>query len=131
MISSFDKNIRERLKDLLRNAYAPYSNFRVAAATVDEGGNVHYGVNVENQSFPVATCAEAGAIAALLVAGGKRIKKLYLLSDPNIEAVPCGACRQRLAEFGDEDTLIVTFRKDGDVSTFPLGKLFPHSFRFK
>jgi cytidine deaminase len=131
MISDFDKKVRERLRDLLHKSYAPYSNFRVAAAAVDEGENVHYGVNVENQSFPVATCAEAGAIAALLVAGGKRIKKLYLLSDPNIEAVPCGACRQRIAELGDEDTLIVTFREDGDVSPFLLKELFPHSFRFK
>jgi cytidine deaminase len=98
---------------------------------VDENDDVHYGVNIENQSFSMATCAEAGAIAAMHLAGGKEIKRLYLVSDPNIAVVPCGACRQRLAEFGDADTQITTFRKDGHQSTFRLSELFPHGFRYK
>jgi cytidine deaminase len=123
--------IRDRLEQLLTNAYAPYSKFRVAAAVVDENEAVHYGVNVENQSFSVATCAEAGAISALHAAGGKRIKRLYLLSAPNIEVVPCGACRQRLAEFGDPEMLVVTFGDNAEESALTLGELFPHGFRFK
>ena len=79
----------------------------------------------------MGVCAEAGAITALHVAGGERIKKLYLLSEPNIEVVPCGACRQRLAEFGDGDMQIVTFTKTGDPVVYSLDELFPHSFRFK
>jgi cytidine deaminase len=126
-----EKVIRDRLSALLQNSFAPYSDFRVAAAVVDEGNSVYYGVNIENQSFSVATCAEAGAIAAMRLAGGKEIKKLYLLSEPNIAVVPCGACRQRLAEFGDADTQVTTFRKDGHQSSFRLEELFPHSFRFK
>lgn len=126
-----EKVIRDRLTTMLQNSFAPYSNFRVAAAIVDEGGSVYYGVNIENQSFSVATCAEAGAIAAMHLAGGKEIKKLYLLSEPNIAVVPCGACRQRLAEFGKADTQVTTFRKDGHHSTYRLEELFPHSFRFK
>jgi len=123
--------IRERLMQLLSTAHAPYSEFRVAAAIVDENDRVHFGVNVENQSLPVGTCAEQGAISALRVAGGKRIKKLYLLSEPNVEALPCGACRQRLSELGDANTRIITFKKNGDSSAFSLGDLFPRSFRFK
>jgi cytidine deaminase len=123
--------IHDELHRLMAMAYAPYSDFAVAAAVVDEHGNIHYGVNVENQSFPVGTCAEAGAICALRVAGGKRIRKLYLLSNPNIGALPCGACRQRLAELGDEDTTVITFDKSGNQQTYSLGELLPHSFRFK
>jgi cytidine deaminase len=132
-MSSFgqDETIREELAKLLASAYAPYSKFHVAAAVIDEDDKIHYGVNVENQSYPVGTCAEAGAIAAMFVAGGRRIKKLYLLSEPNVEAVPCGACRQRLAEFGERDTPIATFRTDGSLSIFRLEELFPNSFRFK
>ncbi len=126
-----EKAVRDILRQLLSNSYAPYSQFRVAAAVVDEKGKTHYGVNVENQSLPVGVCAEAGAITALHVAGGERIKKLYLLSEPNIEVVPCGACRQRLAEFGDGDMQIVTFTKTGDPVVYSLDELFPHSFRFK
>jgi cytidine deaminase len=126
-----DKIIRDRLTALLPNCFARYSNFNVAAAVEDENANVYYGVNVENQSFSVSTCAEAGAIASMHLAGGKKIKRLYLISDPNIAVVPCGACRQRLAEFGSTDTQITTFRKDGHQSTFRLLELFPHGFQFK
>jgi cytidine deaminase len=119
------------LKDLLSRGHAPYSNFLVAAAVVDETGNVHYGVNVENQSYPVGTCAEAGAIAALRTAGGKQIKKLYLLSDPNIRVVPCGACRQRLTELGSSDTTVVTFGPKGEEFSYAMEELLPNSFRFK
>jgi cytidine deaminase len=126
------KKIYNRLKELLSHAHAPYSDFMVSAAVVDEDGDVHFGVNVENQSFPVGTCAEAGAITALRVAGKKHIKKLYLLSKPNIEVLPCGACRQRVAELGDpESTGIATFREDGSASEFTLGKLLPHAFKFR
>ncbi len=126
-----EDTVRGILQQLLSNSYAPYSQFRVAAAVVDENGRPHYGVNVENQSLPVGVCAEAGAITALRVAGGKRIKKLYLLSEPNIAVVPCGACRQRLAEFGDGDMQIVTFGTTGDPVVYSVDELFPHSFRFK
>jgi cytidine deaminase len=125
-------DIFRSLKEMLGNAHAPYSEFRVAAAVVDEDDKIHYGVNVENQSLPVGTCAEAGAITALRVAGKKHIRKIYLLSDPNTEVLPCGACRQRLAELGDpEATAIVTFREDGSPAVFSLGKLLPFAFKFK
>jgi cytidine deaminase len=124
--------IRKKLRELLVYAHAPYSDFSVAAAAIDEDDEAHYGVNVENQSFPVGTCAEAGAITALRVAGKKRIKGLYLISNPNIEVLPCGACRQRLAELGDpENTFVATFRENGSTFVFSLGKLLPHAFKFK
>jgi cytidine deaminase len=128
---SLDKTIYDHLLVLLSEAYAPYSEFRVAAAAVDERNVVHYGVNVENQSLPVGVCAEAGAITALRVDGGQRIKEIYLLSEPNIEVVPCGACLQRIAEFAGPDTRIITFAKKGDPIVYSLKQLFPHAYRFK
>jgi cytidine deaminase len=124
-------DIYDHLRLLLSRAYAPYSEFRVAAAAVDEREVMHYGVNVENQSFPVGICAEAAAITALRVDGGSQIKKIYLLSEPNIEVVPCGACRQRIAEFAVSDTQIITFTKKGDPIIYSLEELFPHAFRYK
>jgi cytidine deaminase len=129
--SGDDKAVRDALADLLKNSFAPYSNFHVAAAVVDENANTYYGVNVENQSFPVATCAEAGAISAMHRGGGKKIKRVYLLSSPNVRVVPCGACRQRLAEFSEPATPIITFHEDDHQSTFQLEELFPHGFKFK
>lgn len=123
--------IFDRLKSLIDKAYAPYSNFQVAAAVVDERGEVHYGVNVENQSYPVGTCAEAAAIAALRLDGGSRVTKLYLLSKPNIGVVPCGACRQRVFEFSDPNTTVISFGPNGEESEVPFDKLFPSGFRFK
>jgi cytidine deaminase len=123
--------IFSQLKKLIVRAYAPYSEFKVAAATVDEAGKVHYGVNVENQSYPVGVCAEAAAIAALRAAGGLKIDRIYLLSDPNIQVVPCGACRQRIAELGSATTQIVTFAEDGKEISWTLQELFPHAFQFR
>ena len=57
----------------MSNAYAPYSQFSVGAAICDENGNIHTGVNVENAAYPQGSCAEAGAIAAMVMAGGTRI----------------------------------------------------------
>ena len=119
------------LKSLLARAHAPYSGFRVAAAAVDEGDEPHFGVNVENQSYPVGTCAEAGALSALRVAGGMTVKRLYLLSEPDYGVVPCGACRQRLAELGAPDLAIITFDAAGNEKTYTLEELFPHGFRFR
>jgi cytidine deaminase len=130
-MSNESQDIAKRLKSLLSNAHAPYSNFKVAAAAIDELGRAHFGVNVENQSFPVGTCAEAGALSALRAGGGKKIEKLYLLSEPNVGVVPCGACRQRLAELGTPKTTVVTFGPDGQEISYPLDELLPHSFRFK
>lgn len=125
------QEVFKSLKSLLARAHAPYSGFKVAAAAIDEMNTAYFGVNVENQSFPVGTCAEAGAISALRVGGGTQIKQLYLLSEPNIGVVPCGACRQRLAELGSPDTAVITFDEAGNEKIYELQEIFPHGFRFR
>ncbi|MFD0933623.1 cytidine deaminase, partial [Methylobacterium trifolii] len=72
-------------------AYAPYSRFAVGAALRDETGAIHAGCNVENAAYPVGTCAEAGAIAAMIAAGGRHIRAMLVLGDGAGLVTPCGA----------------------------------------
>ncbi|OAS22455.1 cytidine deaminase [Methylobacterium platani] len=109
-------------------AHAPYSRFRVGAALRDETGVVHAGCNVENAAYPVGTCAEAGAIAAMAAAGGRRIAAILVLGDGEALVTPCGACRQRIREFAGPDTPIHVAGPEGVRRTFTLDDLLPASF---
>ncbi|GJD64064.1 cytidine deaminase [Methylobacterium frigidaeris] len=109
-------------------AHAPYSRFRVGAAILDEAGAVHAGCNVENAAYPVGTCAEAGAVAAMVAAGGRRIAAILVLGDGEALVTPCGACRQRIREFAGPDTPIHVAGPQGVRRTFTLDELLPASF---
>jgi len=110
-------------------AYAPYSKFPVGAAILDEAGAVHVGANVENAAYPVGNCAEASAIAAMVMAGGARIVKISVAGgDGNLLCTPCGACRQRIREFGSAETPVMVCGPDGLQRVFTLGELLPESF---
>ena len=109
-------------------AYAPYSRFTVGAALRDETGAVHAGCNVENAAYPVGTCAEAGAVAAMALAGGRRIAEIVVVGDGEVLVTPCGGCRQRLREFGGDDLPVHVAGPEGVRRTFRLGELLPHSF---
>ncbi|AWB24971.1 cytidine deaminase [Methylobacterium currus] len=109
-------------------AHAPYSRFRVGAALRDEAGAVHAGCNVENAAYPVGTCAEAGAIAAMVAAGGRRIAAILVLGDGEALVTPCGACRQRIREFAAPHTPIHVAGPQGVRRTFTLDELLPASF---
>ena len=109
-------------------AYAPYSRFPVGAALVDEAGRVHAGCNVENAAYPVGTCAEAGAIAAMIAAGGRRIAAVLVLGDGPAPVTPCGACRQRIREFATSDTPVLVADPGGLRARFTVDDLLPASF---
>ena len=110
-------------------AYAPYSQFPVGAAILDESGTIHAGANVENAAYPVGNCAEASAIAAMVMAGGVRIAMIAVAGgDGNLLCTPCGACRQRIREFGAADTPVLVGGPDGLQRRFTLGDLLPESF---
>ncbi|KQT20119.1 cytidine deaminase [Methylobacterium sp. Leaf399] len=109
-------------------AHAPYSTFRVGAALVDEAGRVHAGCNVENAAYPVGTCAEAGAIAAMVAGGGRRIRAILVLGDGPALVTPCGACRQRIREFAEPSAPIHVAGPEGIRRSFTLDDLLPASF---
>jgi cytidine deaminase len=122
----------ERLLEVARaaqsRAYAPYSSFHVGAAVLDEKNRVHAGCNVENAAYPLGICAEASAIAALVVNGGRRVLALLVVGDGENLVTPCGGCRQRLREFADADTPILVADRERVRARFTLEQLLPHSF---
>lgn len=111
-----------------RNAYAPYSKFRVGAALLADDGQFYAGCNVENISFPVGTCAEAGAIAAMVAGGGKKIKEILIFADSPRLISPCGACRQRIAEFAEPQTTVYLADSSGIRKSCTVAELLPFSF---
>jgi len=122
----------ERAVEARQRAYARYSHFRVGAVIEDESGVIHVGCNVENAAYPVGICAEAGAISAMRVAGGTRIRRIAvvggLADGPETVCAPCGACRQRIAEFSDATTRILLRDGAGNVQRFDLSSLLPAAF---
>lgn len=109
-------------------AYAPYSDFPVGAAVLDEHGVVHAGCNVENVAYPQGVCAEAGALSAMILAGGRRARAVVVVGTGGEWITPCGGCRQKLREFCDLDTPIMTASDTAVGPQYTLEQLMPHSF---
>lgn len=111
-----------------KNAYAPYSNFRVGAALRTASGAVHVGCNVENVSYPEGTCAEAGAIAAMVAAGETRFVEAAVVADSPVPVTPCGGCRQKLAEFAAEGARVIMATTRGAQIEMTVSELLPGAF---
>lgn len=112
-----------------RRSYAPYSNFTVGAAILDENGNIHSGCNVENAAYPQSQCAEASAIGALISAGSRRIVAIAICGpDAAAPCTPCGGCRQRIREFANADAPILICKDGQIVARYTPGELLPESF---
>ncbi len=110
------------------NAYAPYSRFKVGAAIRATSGTVHTGCNVENVAYPEGTCAEAGAIAAMIAAGDTRIAEILVIADSPAPVPPCGGCRQKIAEFADQAVAVTLCTTDGLSKTMTVADLLPGVF---
>jgi cytidine deaminase len=109
-------------------AYAPYSRFSVGAAIRAPSGAIYAGCNVENAAYPQGSCAEAGAIAAMALAGEQRIEAILVVGDGEGLCTPCGGCRQRIREFAGPATPIHIAGPEGVRARFTLAELLPHSF---
>ena len=110
-------------------AYAPYSNFRVGAAILTEGGALYDGCNVENASYGLSLCAERGAVMKMVADSAPEARKIRLVAvvSPNTApCFPCGACRQVLREFGCEE--VVVLDAEGVPSRYPFEEILPNSF---
>ncbi len=95
---------------------------------LDEQGRIHAGCNVENAAYPQGLCAETGAIAAMVAAGGKRIVAAVVVGEGLQLCTPCGGCRQKLREFARDDTPVIVADMQQVRGRFTLGELLPHSF---
>lgn len=110
------------------NAWVPYSGFKVGAAIRSESGRVHVGCNVENVAYPEGTCAEAGAIAAMVAAGDTGIAEIAVIADSPTPVAPCGGCRQKIAEFAGPDVKVTMATTDGATLIRTVAELLPGAF---
>ncbi|KPA21837.1 Cytidine deaminase [Shimia sp. SK013] len=110
------------------HAYAPYSSFKVGAAVRSVSGVVYSGCNVENIAYPEGTCAEAGAIAAMVAAGETRLVEVFVVADSKEPVSPCGGCRQKLAEFSGGDAVVTLANLDGVRVHMTMAELLPGAF---
>ncbi|MEL7463732.1 MAG: cytidine deaminase [Pseudomonadota bacterium] len=127
-MTSSPSDLREAAEMVRECAYAPYSNFKVGAAMRSASGEIFVGANVENVSYPVGTCAEESALVAMIAGGETKIVEAYVVADSPTPVAPCGACRQRLKEFGADDVVIWLGNTDGDVISTTIGELLPGAF---
>ncbi len=107
-------------------AYAPYSRFRVGAAVRAADGTVYTGANIENVSYPLSHCAERVAIHKAVSEGHRRLDTVAVVADGRSPAMPCGACRQVMAEFGVRRVIVAT--PAGHVRTRTLNQLLAEPF---
>ena len=120
--------LKQAAQTVRETAYAPYSNFKVGAALRAENGVIYVGCNVENVAYPEGTCAEAGAIAALIASGATRIVEAYVIADSPDPVPPCGGCRQKLSEFAARDVPVTLATTDGSEFRTTVGDLLPGAF---
>ena len=109
-------------------AYAPYSKFKVGAALKTKTGRIYAGCNVENAAYPQGWCAEASALAAMILAGERELAEVAVLADSSDLVTPCGGCRQKLREFGRPELLIHLCDLNGLQRSVSLGELLPLAF---
>lgn len=110
----------------MKNAYAPYSNYRVGACIEAEDGALFGGCNVENLAFGSTICAEMNVISAMIAAGKRSIKLVAIVGSGDQLCFPCGACLQCMREFALPKTPIYLFDKNnGYIKAVTLGKLLP------
>ena len=118
----------EAARTAREQAYAPYSRFKVGAAILADNGGIYAGCNVENAAYPSGTCAEAGAVAAMILGGGKAIAAVVVIGEGDALCTPCGNCRQRLREFAKPSTPVHVADGSGIRRSFTLDDLLPASF---
>ena len=116
------------LRDAMEKAYAPYSQFAVSAVARGESGRLFVGVNVENAAYPQGWCAEASALAAMVMAGETRLNEIAVMTSGEAICTPCGGCRQKIREFAQPNTRILCYGPEGLRATYTLGELLPHAF---
>jgi len=115
--------------DARKNAYVPYSNFRVGAALIMDDGSVYTGCNVENASYGATNCAERTAIFKAVSEGHRKISAICIVgSKEGSFAFPCGICRQVISEFSDENTKVIVAQNAEKYIVRSVEELIPDAF---
>ncbi|HEL1584531.1 TPA: cytidine deaminase [Streptococcus suis] len=114
--------------EVSKNAYVPYSHFPIGAVLVAKDGQVFTGVNIENASFGLTNCGERTAIFKAVSEGVKDFSELIVYGETEKPISPCGACRQVMAEFFEQDLKVTLVAKDKSTVEMTVGELLPYSF---
>ena len=129
-----DAQLLKLAKEAMKNAYAPYSGYKVGAALLCADGSVYTGCNVENASFGVTNCAERTALFKAVSEGCRKFQAIAVTGGKNglctDYTMPCGVCRQALSEFCNPDFRIILGTDDGRIRTTTLQDLMPGAFHF-
>lgn len=120
--------MKDKLSELLKNSYAPYSNYHFACIVETKNSNLYEGVNVENASFGATVCAERNAIFNAVSHGEKEFSALYLMSDKDNILYPCNLCKQVMLEFFDKDVIFNIMNKNGDSKVLTFDELMRTTF---
>ena len=111
------------------NSHSPYSKFKVGSCFKVAGEDIYFsGANMESASYPVGTCAERVALGAAISQGKKSFEFGIIVTDTKTFTPPCGMCRQMMIEFCDPDMPVYLANLDGEVQSYLMKELLPHSF---
>ena len=127
-----NKELVKAAFDAMQKAYAPYSCYKVGAALLSKSGTVYSGCNVENAAYGPTNCAERTAFFKAVSEGEREFLKIAIVGGKNGNVndlfMPCGVCRQVMAEFCDGDFEVIVARSTDDFSVFTLSELLPFGF---
>jgi cytidine deaminase len=126
-----ERKLRQAAEKVMKNAHAPYSDFRVGAAILTSTGEIFSGCNVENASYGMTNCAERTAIFSAVASLGPtlKIQAVAVVNDKGVPCAPCGACRQVIYEFGPDSTIF--FQGSKGPKQAHIAELLPEGFRLK
>ena len=124
-----DRELLRIAKEASLNAYVPYSGFPVGAALECEDGTVYTGCNVENAAYGDTICAERTAVVKAVSEGQRNFVRIAIYGEGKGYCMPCGSCRQVLAEFSPEMEVLCA-KAGGSYVSYPLTRLMPYTFNF-
>ena len=124
-----DRELLRIAKEASLNAYVPYSGFPVGAALECADGTVFTGCNVENAAYGDTICAERTALVKAVSEGQRSFTRIAIYGEGQGYCMPCGSCRQALAEFSPEMEVLCA-KAGGSYVSYPLTRLLPYTFKF-
>ena len=116
--------------EVRKNAYAPFSEFKVGSALETDDGQIIVGSNVESASYGLTVCAERVAVWNAISQGKRKIKRIAVVADTESLTPPCGVCRQIIWEFGGDIPVLLANLK-GKTETVQMKDLLPRAFDTK
>ncbi len=125
-----DRELLTLAHEASKNAYVPYSKFRVGAALECDDGTVFTGCNVENAALGSTICAERTAVCKAVSEGHRNFVRIAIWGEGENYCMPCGACRQFLSEFNNGDMEVLCSKAGGRYVSYPLSKLMPYTFNY-